>query len=175
MKLTIFLDIDGVLNHEPETRDCGSALSKYAGDLPAGGFSLLCPSCIERLNELIICVYTEAKYTEVVIICSSTWRLYWNAIELGRMLGLAGFDYEIGGRTTRKNGQRGQQILDYIKENPTDKYIALDDDTFDMDLVKDNQVVTNYQTGFDNKALDRAINLILELRDDETARSNCPS
>jgi hypothetical protein len=80
------------------------------------------------------------------------------------VLSVKGFEFEIAGRTPINADQRGQQILDYIKQNPTDAFIVLDDDTHDMDLVKDNQVVTNYRTGFDGKALTEAINLILELR-----------
>ena len=161
MKLTIFLDIDGVLNHEPKTEDCGDR-QRMVGDR---GWVILCSACIERLNKLIGCAMTEADYSDVAIILSSTWRHYFGCKELGIVMGAFGYNFRIDGKTARNELSRGQQILDYTKAKPTDAFIVLDDDTFDMDLVKDNQVVTDYRTGFDEQSLTEAIRLILEKRD----------
>lgn len=166
MKLTIFLDIDGVLNHEPRTEECGDALMKYAGDLPLGGFSLLCPRCIQRLDQLIKDCYSELYYDEVDIVCSSTWRNTFTPAELTAMLTQAGdFSFELVGKTETNSLTRGQQILNYLEKRPSDAYLVLDDDIFDMQLVAHRQVVTATRTGFTAEKQREAFNLILEIQD----------
>ena len=158
MKLTIFLDIGGVLNHEPATKDCGDA-QKMVGDK---GWVILCPKCIERLNQLIVCAYTEARYESVKLVCSSTWRRYFDPKALTVILGAFGLNYQIDDRTVISAGRRGDQILDYIAAFPTDAYIVLDDDTYDMYMVRKRHVITKYRTGFDGQAQSEAIKLLLE-------------
>ena len=164
MKLLIFLDVDGVLNHEPETKDCGDALRKFAGDMPLGGFSLLCPSCISRLNELVGFAKLQKFYSDVKIVLSSTWRHYFKPDKFTELAREAGLAYEVSDSTESDSLPRGQQIINFIKKEGDCRWIAIDDDTFDMDLVKHQQVVTNYQTGFDCKALEKSIQLILDIK-----------
>ena len=164
MKLTLFLDIDGVLNHNPQTPDCGNALRKFAGDNP-NGFDLICPKCVERVNKLIGAAVAYAHYDEVEIVLSSTWRRYFDSIKVDDKLGRAGFDYHIDALTPINEKHRGQQIHDYMEDNPTDAFIVLDDDTYDMDLVKDNQIATDFKLGFDDTSLEKALKLIMEIRD----------
>lgn len=164
MKLYLFLDIDGVLNHEPETKDCGDSLRRFAGPEP-NGFQLLCPACVKRLNELISFAYAQRLYSDVVVVCSSTWRRYFEPHELDFKLAQAGFDFTLSHRTRIDDKKRGDQIQDWLQLHAHEdyRYLVLDDDTHDMDLVKDNQVVTDFKTGFDNDAWYRASRLILDL------------
>ncbi len=165
MKLFIFLDVDGVLNHEPETEDCGDALRKFAGDMPLGGFSLLCPRCVDRLNQLVHFAYSERVYEDVKIVLSSTWRRYFDPKRFTELIGVAGFDFVVEDRTEISTHPRGRQIKSYLYGvDEEHRFIVLDDDVHDMGLVRSNQIVTSYKRGFDNEALDKAINLILELR-----------
>lgn len=156
MKLSIFLDIDGVLNHEPETKDCGKVQTRV-GHL---GWVILCKKCISRLNDLVDYLHINKKYEDIDIILSSTWRRYFEPRELSIILACFGFKYRLAGRTAIDSLNRGQQILDYIRDNPSEHYIAIDDDVYDMDLVSHRQVVTNHRTGFNNTAYEAAIKLI---------------
>jgi hypothetical protein len=77
-----------------------------------------------------------------------------------------GFVYTVSNRTVLYDEEgykqpRGQQILHYIENHPCDKYIVLDDDTFDMEKVAHRQVVTKFKSGFSESKLEEAINLIL--------------
>lgn len=156
MKLFIFLDVDGTLNHEPKTKDCGKAQHNY------GTFKILCSRCVGRLNSLVRELHTH--YDDFEFILSSTWRRIVSLKEMNALLGMAGFQFEVTAVTSIQWKPRGEQIQDYLVGEEYYRYIVLDDDTLDMNLVKDNQVVTNYKSGFDNAALDRAIHLMLEIR-----------
>ncbi len=158
MKLTIFLDIDGVLNHEHDAKDCKVG-PKVMGER---GWVILCKECIDRLNQLIACAITEAHYDEVDVVVSSTWRKYLDSRALGIVLSSYGYNFTIDGATAVNDSKRGQQIVDYMKKHSTDAYVVLDDYTHDMALVTSRQTVTSYKSGFDENCLNQAISLILE-------------
>lgn len=123
----IFLDIDGVLNHEQfyKTRKKGEI------EYP---LSELCPKTIGNLNVLI--AETGAK-----VVISSTWRLGSGATELQIQLEGMGFTGEIIGCTPNLKGEgclRGNEILKWIKDNKEiigadyfnyTEYVILDDDS----------------------------------------------
>jgi hypothetical protein len=135
MKL-IFLDIDGVLNHQ-------LFYEKYYKDGKNNTgvehpLDDLDPSRIEFLNQLI--ADTDAK-----VVISSTWRRYHTVEQLQGYLEARGFKGEIigltpvlniGGHSPGKDSYtpsipRGVEIYCYLKDNQEENrsYIILDDDS----------------------------------------------
>ena len=130
----IFLDIDGVLNHD-NTRD------------RIGGFLGLNPGMIKRFNRII-----EAC-PDVKIVISSTWRysythgVYTNFEELVQLLKARGVQGDIIGHTPFPETPapsgwitlgsswrtRGEEIRMYLKEHPeVEHFLILDDDAEGM-------------------------------------------
>lgn len=123
----IFLDIDGVLNHEDFYKRRKLGEFEYP-------LSELCPKTIANLNVLI--AETGAK-----VVISSTWRLGRSAAEIQVLLEGRGFTGEVIDCTPNLRGEgclRGNEILKWVKDNKdligadyynfTD-YVILDDDS----------------------------------------------
>jgi hypothetical protein len=125
----IFLDIDGVLNHEAfykeryEKRNDGNAIEHP--------YSEIDPKCVDNLNTLI--TDTNAK-----IVISSTWR-HSGLSYCEDVLGYHGFMGEIIDITPSSPTRfRGLEILDWVKSNEEligephynfTEYVILDDDS----------------------------------------------
>lgn len=141
----IFLDIDGVLNHQ-----------LYYEKVKQAGFgrarNMLDEGSMSRLNEL--CKSTEAK-----VVISSTWRLGKTVEQLQKILEDAGFTGEVIGKTESLNhGKfgdcilRGNEILHWIKEHDKlcadpsisyhlyKRYVIFDDDSDMLYWQKDNYI-----------------------------------
>lgn len=140
----IFLDIDGVLNHQ-------LFYEKYYKDGKNNTgvehpLDDLDPTRIEFLNQLI-------KDTDAKVVISSTWRKYYTVEQLQGFLEARGFKGEIIGVTpslgikVHKNSKdayipsmpRGVEIYSYLQDNQDDNmsYVILDDDS-DMMLWQTN-------------------------------------
>lgn len=138
----IFLDYDGVVNtiywreypRNPEhPRGIFRADFAHASDGFVNNFQAIC-----WLNE----TYKKCPYDIVV---SSTWRVYDNYIECLYNAGL-NKDIKVIGKTPRLDGNRGDEIKQWINDNQfTGKYAILDDDA-DMGDIIDHlvQCDTNY-------------------------------
>lgn len=125
----IFLDIDGVLNHEyfyKEKHD-----KKHKEDVIPYPYSNIDPKSVEILN--ILCEETGAK-----VVISSTWRH--SGLEYCKdVLGFHGFNGDIIDITPTSPARfRGIEILDWIKHNEEllgesyynfNEYVILDDDS----------------------------------------------
>ena len=158
MNITIFLDVDGVLNHTKDTKECPK--------LPWPNWKTVCQSCINRLNALCGFIHKHTQQEPTVILSSSWRRLFPTVYDFQCFLAEHGYKYAIAGRTVIHGEDdyadtRGQQILNHIKNHPCDRYIVLDDDTFDMQKIAHRQIVTDFKSGFTTSKLKEAINLIL--------------
>lgn len=119
----IFLDIDGVLNHEQFYRERKDKSNN------------ICPKSVHNLN--ILCEETGAK-----VVISSTWRLGRTDKELQDLMFKAGFTGHVVSQTPSLREQRdclrGNEILKWIKDNKEylnadyynfTEYVILDDDS----------------------------------------------
>lgn len=151
----IFLDIDGVLNHEQhykwlmETDEPTELQRVY----PYSEFN---PKSCQLLNDII-------KETGAKIVVSSSWRLDGVARLNGlfKHVGLPNI-YGITPVFIPHNKVRGDEIKKWLSEHPeVDKYIILDDDT---DMLPEQMpffIKTNpYDDGLNNKVKNKAIELL---------------
>ncbi len=127
----IFLDIDGVLNHERFYKERHIKKNKTFDNLPHR-FSQIDPECVQNLNSL--CKDTQAK-----IVISSTWRSDGieqcrNALEFHKFKGEI---LDITPNLRSDNCLRGNEILTWVKDNEAlvgpyyqfTEYVILDDDS----------------------------------------------
>lgn len=119
----LFLDIDGVLNHELWLHHA------HVKNLPSPQF-WFDPVCVDRLNKIL-------SETGARLVVSSSWRSDANLKEQFAIVGLpTEFDKTIGMWQSRTLGynMRGEEIDHYLKEHDIDihtkhQYVILDDDT----------------------------------------------
>lgn len=146
----IFLDIDGVLNHELFFRGLSSPKPRPK-DRP---YSEIDPNSLEYLNTII-------DLTKAKVVISSTWRLFHTVTELKEIFSKCGFhkDGEIIGATENlrsENCLRGNEILKWIKDNEKlvgapyyeyNRYVILDDDSDMLFWQKDNYLKVDQYCG----------------------------
>ena len=169
--LTIFLDIDGVIATEyaldkawqqylgekwyPEWHKKHTNLSHPGLGMDDWPFDTSCTYNIHILQR-------SFKNTKVVYVISSSWRTGRTIQELYDLFKLKGLNLnEIIGKTTSERMNRGQQILQYIKEHKIGPFLVIDDEiNFDIKQhIEDKFTInTSFKTGFDSHALNQAIN-----------------
>ena len=118
----LFLDIDGVMNHEPWLL----LANKRNLSSPEFWFD---PVCVDRLNRIL-------SETGAKLVVSSSWRSDPRLSEQFQQVGIhADFDRTISMGQSRKLGYtiRGEEIDHYLKEHGVDihskhQYVILDDD-----------------------------------------------
>lgn len=129
----IFLDIDGVLNHEAFYKERYALIQnkQWHVEYPQSEF---CPKTVSNLNTLI-------KDTGAKVVISSTWRMGRSKEQLQVLLEGVGFEGEVIGTTpiiNTKNSLRGNEILAWIRDNEEligsrdynfTEYVILDDDS----------------------------------------------
>lgn len=154
MKVLV-LDIDGVLNshlflypkvpHPPNIEFEGN--EHYMFD----------PLAVARVNHVI-----EATGARVVI--SSSWRNGWTFERLKEILNEAGLIGEVIGITPTLPGlrRRGDEISQWLAEHPeVTKFIAIDDDADDSDIMTNHLVKTSFYRGMQDEHVEEAIRRLL--------------
>ena len=137
--MSIFLDIDGILNREQDWR------VKY---------SLYTP-CIDSLSVL------ADKLGCHEIILSSTWRACegWNEPQFYKNLKdkLKARGLTVAGTTPVSGHTRGEEILYYAKRHDCGKYLILDDDPSLFQNTRDLLLyICNHRKGFTDKDIKAA-------------------
>lgn len=150
----VFLDVDGVLNSSKWFHH----VYQEKGNAARHPHDHLDPTAIKRFNRII-------QETGAVIVISSTWRMGRTVEELQELLGMHRLKGQIVGKTPHfgfAGGVRGEEILDWLKQvNEQDAvFIAIDDDAYDMDPVKDKLVQTDNQVGIQDYDVEKAIKMI---------------
>ena len=150
----IFLDIDGVLNHD------------NSREVVKGGIIGLNKECCTQLKRIV-----DTTGAEIVLV--STWKMWWSPIYNeckfdGKYLSdtFAEYGLSIIDKTTGPCGDgRGQGILDYLNaHSDIESYIVLDDEIFRdyrCPEIMDRLVKTSfYKWGLTKRLADRAIQLL---------------
>ena len=145
-KYTLFLDIDGVLNHV-------DTFTKVSDKSRGTVMEDIAPECIDRLAEFL------KSRDDVDVVLSSSWRVLPKLKEQVDKLFL---EYGIGGTrlpcTEDMGESRGIEIQDYIDRNGLDvSRIAILDDDSDMLHLSSRLVKTDFWKG---GLLDKHIELL---------------
>lgn len=150
----IFLDIDGVLNHEKYyISRCDSDNRPY----PLSEFDT---DAVERLNEI-----TDVTGAKIVI--SSSWRFDVGIHNTLKAVGVTGDIIGITKYITKPTDDgyvhvdRGFEIQDFLDSNKyITNYVILDDDTDMLHHQLDNFVHTSYVDGLSESCKRKCINIL---------------
>ena len=136
MKKVIFLDIDGVLNSMDNMR-ANHVPPDYGRDENHDHY--FDARCVQWFKRLI-------EDTGADIVISSTWRSRGTEKlqELWKRRNLPGV---VVGRTGYIGGDRGDIILEYLREHPYDRFIMIDDDQDLGQFPRENFVHCNGEYG----------------------------
>lgn len=160
----IFLDFDGVLNHEQFYVRRHQADLKGYGEHPVSEFDF---NSVKVLNHII--AETGAK-----VVVSSTWRGGRSIEELQAILDSVGFEGEVIAKTPslRIEGDyilRGNEILKWIRDNKElitqdynefENYVILDDDSDMLYWQKDNFLLVDRYVGLTYHVAFKAIRIL---------------
>lgn len=117
MKFAVFLDIDGVLN------------TRTTCERTPDGYKGIDDARIDILAKVI------KKYESVDIILSSDWKdMKLDDDDYIYMISkLEKYGLQLAGKTVDHWNNRGEGIMNYLKEHPEiDEFVILDDNTFDF-------------------------------------------
>lgn len=132
----LFLDIDGVLNHENWYEKIHTHPELNLGSFPLSCFD---PDCVERVNRIL-------KETNARLVISSSWRLDKYLVDTLKQVGLnVEFDVTPSWKDTPYHEQfkcRGDEIQDFLNKHPHINYVILDDDDDMLDEQRDHFVRT---------------------------------
>lgn len=153
----LFLDIDGVLN------------SEYFYSLTASGDrSLVCESpsldqfCKENLDSAAIDrVIRICGETGAEIVLSSSWRLDENVYD--RLMPSGIMIYRKTPSLYWKYQTflcRGEEIAEYLRQNPAEAYCILDDDSDMLDIQKDHFILVDSCFGLTDSDAEKAIEIL---------------
>lgn len=148
----MFLDVDGVFNSTAWFHALYER-KKHAAKHP---HDHLDPEAIARANRIV-------EETGAKVVISSTWRIGRTVEELQDLFALHGFKGDIVGKTPGGGGGlRGEKILDWLRDigEQGASFIAIDDDSYDMDAVADRLVQTDNEVGLTDADADRAIAML---------------
>lgn len=166
----VFLDFDGVLNHEEwyAQRPAKPARLEVMDERVARW--CFDPKAAGRLNVL---VDAGAKF-----VISSTWRLHSDLDELRRILVALGFRGEVIGVTPDLSNKsrsihaahvrrRGAEIQAWMDEHGTPSSFVILDDDDDMEHLIDRLVQTDFETGLQDEHITRALEKLAETYEPE--------
>lgn len=128
----LFLDIDGVLNHEKWYRE---HVNDHRDSFKEWWEACFDPECVDRLNKIL-------EETGARLVVSSSWK---GDRELKRYFEKVGIttDFDIT-PNLHFNGRwpdRGDEINEFLKTHPCDNYVIIDDDFDFTEEQKQNHFV----------------------------------
>jgi len=142
----IFLDIDGVLNSDRTPMPTGF-VEKYDGAMEA----------IDEENAKHLKRVMD-KHPRLKIVLSTSWRDILELDVWNELFERFGIKNRIIGKThyvSNGDGGRDQEILDFVRKNQVDRWLAIDDMTLELGM---NFIRTSMLHGLTKDEADRAIN-----------------
>jgi hypothetical protein len=151
----VFLDIDGVIN-SMDFLHAWHGLQKARGeelrrfDRFGDQFD---PRCIMNLENIL-------RRTNSKIVISSVWRfsgleemqqMWWERKIFGEIIGVTRRD---------KDGFRGNEVKDWLDNNPVENYVILDDDTDFLDEQKSHFIKVDSIFGLNWGDAEKAVNIL---------------
>ena len=156
----IFLDIDGVLNHELWYEKLHTTLSPYNLSKLTKEEKDIDKDKILLLNEF--CEETKSK-----VVISSTWRIGRTIEELKEMFLRIGATFEIIDKTGKCcSGIRGVEIYNWINKNPEKEinYVIFDDDSDMLLWQRENFFWVDRYCGITSTILYKAKRFLLKIK-----------
>ena len=131
----VFLDFDGVI----------STSRTHFMDLD--------PICMTPLQRII-------RETQALIVISSSWRVGRELDEFVHNFERFGLGASVVGMTPVTNGTtRGREIQLWLERNPTNVFVIIDDEIWDMSPFENRTVQTRIETGLTEEDADRVIQM----------------
>lgn len=97
-------------------------------------------------------------------VITSTWRVNHSKKDLQRIFEYQGITTEIHDVTPVLNEGRGLEILEFLRENPCDGYVIIDDNTRDIESVGlDNVVKCRSWVGFTNEEYELCREILIKI------------
>lgn len=148
----IFLDIDGVLNSVSFLKS--RRRPARAGRSTRDPRDDIDPSAVKVLIDHLLVKVPDAR-----IVISSTWRHAFSFSHIASMLSKFGLDpaLVIGATPTMGPPTRGMEIDSWLKANPSDSFVIIDDIADGMDPHISNLVLTDPGVGLTPDDATRAI------------------
>lgn len=146
----LFLDIDGVLNHNKWYES--ERLKELSPTFIRWEQECFDPECVQRVNRIL-------KETDARLVVSSSWRL---DLELPHIFAAVGLPIDFD---TTHTGDcydtRGEEIEGFLEENPCENYVILDDDTdFTEKQLKNHFVHCSNKEGLTEEKTNQAIKIL---------------
>lgn len=104
-----------------------------------------------------------ALETESEIVITSSWRIGNSTKKIARALYNSGLSRKVKIiDSTKQIGRRDDEILEWVETHYVSNYVVLDDDSFDLEKVKDRLVQTKTDTGFTINKYNKAVEILTE-------------
>lgn len=150
MRPVLFLDFDGVLNHD------AAFVRHKAGLIIARSLEVIDPECVVHLNRVV-------ASTKCEVVVSSTWRLGHTLLHMEQLLAGAGYAHHLLSATPSTQRHRGADIAAWLARHPGWGPIAIVDDDADMGALGHRLVQTSFAGGgLTAEHADRLIALLSE-------------
>lgn len=148
----IFLDFDGVLNSQQHIQDVWKHPRGSEGFDDDG--AMLSAPLVRRVQK--ICTATGAA-----VVLSTSWRIADKFEQLVDWLRERDLSAPVIGKTPRScAGYRGEEIRQWLNDNPgVDAFVILDDGS-DMEPFADRLIQTDFEVGIEDRHVDRAIAML---------------
>lgn len=147
MRNIIFCDIDGIVN----TIQIHKHKLPWQRMIKKDGyyFDICHPSyCRVSNKQAVYWLEKLALETESEIVITSSWRIGNSTRKIARALYNSGLSRKVKIiDSTKQLGRRDDEILEWVETHYVSNYVVLDDDSYDLEKVKDRLVQTRTGAG----------------------------
>jgi len=151
----LFLDIDGVLNHDKWYES--KRLKELSPTFVRWEQECFDPECVQRVNRIL-------KETGAELVISSSWRGDPELSEIFKSVGLPTnycVTLLVNVSTWEYYDTRGEEIERFLKKNPCENYVILDDYTdFTEEQLKNHFVHCSNKDGLTEEKTNQAIKIL---------------
>jgi len=156
----IFLDIDGVLNHEDWFEKVQKPMSKAAKEIEILGKMGNCIFWTWHIDpEKVELIHKIQKETDAKIVLSSSWR---HMEDVKRILEMRNIDFiDVTPDFIETDGDRGEEIQDWLHNHPeVTHFVIIDDDSDMLETQMNNFIQTDGQMGLQKEHVKQAIEIL---------------